>query len=86
MIVNSLIRYGNISPENLAKLNEWFTSALTQVADGNGQVLVSASGASQSFSYANNMTTYDWLQALDTALRLIDAGFSRMPKTVYKRF
>lgn len=81
----TLIRYGNSSPENKAKLEAWFEAAMESVASGNGGEVVSASANGASFTKAAGqgvMTAAEWATCLDRALQHIENGTSPRTKSI----
>lgn len=87
-ILNALLRYGNTSPENLAKIQTWFTESMEQLAEGKGSQIVSGSGSGQSFAMSldPNMTLASWVEILDRALTMLENGQTRIIKQVCVRF
>jgi len=71
----SLIKYGNLSPENKAKLEVWLENAINQVGEGNGSQIISASANGASFTTdAGGMTNLEWFNCLTMVLEHINNG------------
>ena len=81
--INLLRRYGEISPENKAKLELWLEEAIESMATNQGGQVSSASANGASFSLRpDGMTNAEWAGALDRALQMIELGL-KSTKTAY---
>ena len=72
-----LVRFGNSSAENLAKLQAAYDSAMTDVLNGKGAQVVSASTNGASFTFAQGagtMTVTAWATCLDQVLQHVTNG------------
>ena len=69
-----MCRYANRSDENKKRVEMWLDEAILAVADGKGGDIVSASSNGASFSKDQAMSTYEWMNTLDEALKLVEAG------------
>jgi hypothetical protein len=72
--VQTICRYAGRSPENKAKVELWLDEAIQSVADGKGGDVISASSNGASFSKDQAMSTFEWMNTLDEALKLLEAG------------
>jgi len=73
--LRKLVRYGNKSPENYAKMEMWFEAAMESIAAGNGGQVTSASTNGASFTImTGSMSNDDWSNLLENALHMIDNG------------
>ena len=73
--VRLLVRYGNSSAENLTKMQGWFSEAMTDLGEGKGANVVSASANGASFTFSqssDSMSIKDWSIMLDRALQHIE--------------
>ena len=64
----ALSLYGKEGVDNITKLKAWRDEALTLIAEGKGQELVSGSGNGVSFSVSPSTTVQTWFMALQGAI------------------
>ena len=74
-LLRTLVRYGNKSAENYAKMETWFEASMDSIAAGNGGQVTSASANGASFTTMTGaMSNTEWANLLDQALHMIDNG------------
>ena len=80
--IAALRRYGAETPANKKQLQDWKTTALAAIADGQGGQIISGSGNGVSFTQTSGMTNLEWFEALDSALQYLAAGLTPSSRTI----
>jgi hypothetical protein len=80
--VRGLIRWGQASPENRAKLQTWLDETVAAIAENRGGHVTSGSANGVSFTQLPAMTNAEWFEVLDQVIQHIDNGTLPTTRTV----
>ena len=80
--IKNVIRYANLSAENLAEVTASFASAMVEIQANHGGDLISGSTNGSTFTKSPSMTVSQYATMIRIALEHIEAGTTPQSRTI----